>query len=89
MNARSHNPSNSIGPLEIPRPSSVRYKSSSSLVKVAYRRVKRFGDFLARVNQQPTRHHSRWMMCGHETLFHYIHVPLLTTVVSYLTTIHM
>ncbi len=28
-----------------------------------------------RVNQHPPTHHVGWMVCGHETFFHYINVP--------------
>jgi hypothetical protein len=33
-------------------------------------------------NLQTQAHHEGWMVCGHETLFHWVPVPLLTMVVS-------
>lgn len=37
----------------------------------------------------PTSTHAGWMVFGHETLCHCIPVLYLTTVVSYVPTIHM
>ncbi len=35
-----------------------------------------------RVNQHPPTHHVGWMVCGHETLFHYVNVLYLITLVN-------
>ncbi len=38
---------------------------------------------LAKANYHPPAHHAGWMVCGHETLFHCIHVLQDTTVLSH------